>query len=436
MGSTWIVLGGGISGLLAAWHLQRQGREVELWEASGAPGGFAQTLPWPGPGGEPGFLERGPQGLLVSKGSALQELLVELGVKVLPKAPRGPRWLGRDGRRHASPASLSGLLHAPGLSLREKLRIFAEPFVPPGAREDDTLQTFFARRAGAGFARELLPALVAGVLAAPPQRIGMDAMPRLKRMEALGGLFRGGLALGPEKTVHLAGGSGALARALAANLRGLKLDCPARALEPLPGGGWRVRGDGVSRDAAQVVLAVPGGTASELLAPLAPGAAGILAGLDRLDLSVWHSRHPAVPGWERGMGLLVHPPEGRGLMGVISLAADDPRGVPGLTQLRTYVGGAFPMDPALGRWPGVFDELRRWLPELADPVQVRAEHTPRAFNLLGPGHRERAARVLDGLPPGLHWLGSARSGPSLKDLAQAVAAWAGELPTHLQGEME
>jgi len=174
--------------------------------------------------------------------------------------------------------------------------------------------------------------------------------------------------------------------------------------------------------------------ASELLAPLAPDAAGILAGLDRLDLSVWHSRHPAVPGWERGMGLLIHPPEGRGLMGVISLAADDPRGVPGLTQLRTYVGGAFPMDPALGDWPGVFDELRRWLPELTGPVQVRAEHTPRAFNLLGPGHRERAARVRDGLPPGLHWLGSARSGPSLKDLAQAIGDWADELPTPLQGE--
>jgi len=427
MGSAWIVIGGGISGLLAAWHLQRRGGDVEVWEASPAPGGFAQTLAWPGPGGEPGFLERGPQGLLVSRDGPMKELLDELALKVLSPGPRGPRWLGKGGGRHPGPASFAGLLRAPGLTLGERLRIFAEPFVPPGAREDDTLQTFFERRAGKGFARELLPALVAGVLAAPPHRIGMDAMPRLKRMEALGGLVRGGLALGPEKTVHLAGGTGALARALASNLRGLRLDHPARALESLPGGGWRVRGDRAHRDAAQVVLALPADGAAGLLAELAPGPTRLLAELDRLDLAVWHSRHPAVPGWERGMGLLVHPPEGRGLMGVVSLAAGDPRGVPGFTQLRTYVGGAFPADPALARWPGVFAELRRWLPELADPVQVRAEHAPRAFNLLGPGHAGRAERILGGLPPGIHWIGAARSGPSLKDLAGAVGTWAAGL---------
>jgi oxygen-dependent protoporphyrinogen oxidase len=146
--------------------------------------------------------------------------------------------------------------------------------------------------------------------------------------------------------------------------------------------------------------------------------------MPRLDLRVWHSRHERVRGWERGFGLLIHPPEGHGLLGVVSLAADDPRGVPGLIQVRTYLGGAYPVDPALERWPGVFRELRRWLPELAEPVQVREESCPGAFPLLAPGHGARVARLLQELPPNLHWLGAARFGPGLADLAKGIEAWA------------
>lgn len=427
-----VVLGGGISGLLAAWHLQQRGCEVEVWEAAGAPGGWAQTLPWPGPAGEVGFLERGPQGLLVGRGGALDRLLRDLALGLRPSQPKGPRWLGKAGRRHPGAATLAGLLRAPGLSLGGKLRMLAEPFIPAGTRPEETLHAFFARRLGEGFARELLPALVAGVLAAPPERIGLEALPRLKRLEAHGGLFLGGLRAGPERTRLPVGGTGALAQALAERIGGVHSGRAAQALEPLPGGRWRVHGEGLRVEAEAVVLALPAAAAAALLAPFAPGAAAELAAIPHLDLRVWHSRHAMVPGWERGLGLLVHPPEGRGLLGAVSFAADDPRGVPGLLQLRAYVGGAYPVDPALAAWPGVFRELRRWLPELGEAVQVREEACPGAFPLLEPGHGARVARVLGGLPPGLHWLGAARFGPGVANLAEGVEAWAGtELPAGL-----
>ncbi|MDR3684339.1 MAG: NAD(P)-binding protein, partial [Geothrix sp.] len=167
-----IVLGGGLSGLLAALHLQRQGLEVEVWEASPTAGGWAQTLSWPDPGGEPGLLERGPQSLRVGRGGALERRLGELDLELRPSAPKGPRWLGKGGRRHPSPATHAGLLRAPGLGPRDWARMLAEPFISAGEATDESLQAFFARRLGHGFARELLPALVAGVLAAPPERIG------------------------------------------------------------------------------------------------------------------------------------------------------------------------------------------------------------------------------------------------------------------------
>ncbi len=419
-----IVLGGGISGLLAAWHLRRPGLEIEVWEASASVGGWAQTLAWPGPQGEPGFLERGPQGLLVGRGGALDRLLRDLDLKLRPSRPKGPRWLGKGGRRHPSPATLAGLWQAPGLGMFEQLRMLAEPFIPAGTEAEETLQAFFTRRLGEGFARELLPALVAGVLAAPPERIGMDTLPRLKRLEARGGLLIGGLRAGPEHTRLPVGGTGALAQALAQRLGGVITDRPARALERLPEGRWRVHGEGLSTDAEAVVVTLPPRRAAALLRPVAPEAARSLETIPRLDLRVWHSRHPMVKGWERGIGLLIHPPEGRGLLGAVSFAADDPRGVPGLLQVRTYVGGAYPVDPALNEWSGLFQELRRWLPDLPEPVQVREDLCPDAFPLLEPGHRARVGRLLGDLPLGLHWLGAARFGPGLPDLAESIEEWA------------
>jgi protoporphyrinogen/coproporphyrinogen III oxidase len=419
-----LVLGGGISGLLAAWHLRRRGLEVEVWEASGAPGGWAQTLSWPGPNGEPGSLERGPQALRVGHGSALDRLLGDLHLELRPPSPKGPRWLGKEGQRHPSPATPAGLWRTPGLGLGDWVRMLLEPFIPAGDGSDETLQAFCVRRLGEGFARELLPALAAGVLAAPPERIGLDALPRLRGMEARGGLLVGGLRERPERSRLPAGGTGALTRTLAARLGGVNTSRPARALEPRPGGCWRVHGDGPASDAAAVVLALPSGAASDLLRTVAPEAAQILEAIPRLDLSVWHSRHPLVKGWERGISLLIHPPEGRGLLGAVSFAFDDPRGVPGLLQMRAYVGGAYPADPSLTAWPGVIRELQRWLPELPDPLQVREEPCPSAFPLLEPGHGGRVARLLGELPPNLHWLGAARFGPGLPELAEGIEGWA------------
>lgn len=423
-----IVLGGGISGLLAAWHLRGGHREIEVWEASGAPGGWAQTLPWPGPGGEPGFLERGPQGLLVGRNDPLARLIGDLGLTLRGAGPKGPRWLAKAGGRHPSPATPAGLIRAPELTIPERLRVLAEPFISTRADTTETLRAYVSRRLGEGFAREFLPALVAGVLAAPPERIGLETLPRLRRLEARGGLLIGALRTGAAHTrVPCAGescGVGTLAEVLAERLGCVLTNRAARAIETLPGGRWRVHGDAEVREADALVMALPPRAAAELLRPLAPEAAALLDAIPRLDLRVWHSRHAPVPGWERGIGLLVHPPEGRGLLGVASFAADDPRGVPGLFQLRTYLGGAYPVDPELAAWAGIWRELHRWLPELGEPVQVREEVCPGAFPLLEPGHGAGVARLLASLPPRLHWLGAARFGPGLPDLAEGVEAWA------------
>ncbi|MFZ1375066.1 MAG: FAD-dependent oxidoreductase, partial [Geothrix sp.] len=235
-------------------------------------------------------------------------------------------------------------------------------------------------------------------------------------------LFLGALRLGPERTRVPEGGTGTLATALGARLQ-VRTN-RVLALEPLPEGRWRVVGEGCSAEADAVVVALPSRQAAALLAPVSPEAATLLEGIPRLDLRVWHSRHAPVPGWERGFGLLIHPPEGRGMLGAVAFAGDDPRGVSGLLQVRTYLGGAYPVAPELDAWPGVLGELRRWLPELPEAVQVREEACAGAFPLLEPGHSGRVARMLLALPPGLHWVGAARFGPGLAELAEGLEGWA------------
>jgi oxygen-dependent protoporphyrinogen oxidase len=180
------------------------------------------------------------------------------------------------------------------------------------------------------------------------------------------------------------------------------------------------------------VLALPPPAAAALLRPLAPEAGDLLGAIPGLDLRVWHSRHPILqgrmPGWEGGFGLLVHPPEGRGLLGAVSFPTADPRGVSGLLQVRSYLGGAYPVEPALEAWPGVFEALRRWLPELPEALQVREERCPGAFPLLAPGHGGRVRAILEALPPGIAWIGAARFGPGVPDLAEGIEAWAAGLP--------
>ena len=41
-----LILGGGVTGLAAAWRLQQRGETVEVWEAGASVGGWMRTLPW------------------------------------------------------------------------------------------------------------------------------------------------------------------------------------------------------------------------------------------------------------------------------------------------------------------------------------------------------------------------------------------------------
>ena len=414
-----LILGGGVTGLAAAWHLQRRGEAVEVWEAQEAIGGWMKTLPWDG-----GHFEVGPQGVLWQKGTAVDRMFSALDLPF--NAPgKGARWVGKGGRLIPVPASPFGLLASPLMPLSAKLRMMLEPFIAVRPLEpEEGLSAFAARRLGPGVARDLLPAMVAGILAAPPEVLSVDAIPKLTQWEAKGSLVAGVRKGGISHMVVPVGGMGQLPIRLAQHVASVRTGLRASSLERLADGRWRAAGGGAVREADRVVLALPAYEAAALLGPVAPASAEALAAIPYTTVDLWHSRHTPLPRLKDGFGFLIHPPEGGGYLGSLVPSWMDPQSAPaGLMQLRSFVGGAFPKGPDLDRWEGLFARLKGWLPELGEPVAVRHERAERAIPRPEMGHRARVKAALAGLPDGLDWLSNARFGPGVRDILEGLETW-------------
>ena len=384
-----LVLGGGVAGLLFAWHLRRRGVPVEVWEAAAAPGGWVRTLAWEG-----GQAEWGPQGLPRRAGDAADRLLRTLGLP-FEEVPRLPRWAAMDGRLVPVPAHGGAFLTSPLLSLPGRLRLLAGLAWPIRARDDESLAAWTRRRFGTEVAERLLPLAARGFFATAAEELDAAVLSR-----------RSGT-----RQVRLLGGMGNLSLALARDLE-LRTGLRACRIEPVPGG-WRVSGDGHEALATRVILALPAFEAAELLAPHAPEAVAALREIPYASVENWHSIHAPVAPLASGHGFLVHPWEGSDLLGCTVAHA----GVDGARMhLRSFLPlGARP-------WSAVDAALRRWVPDLPEAQTILRLEAPRALAAPPPGQRARLTRILGALPPGLDWVAAARFGQGLGVLIAGVEA--------------
>lgn len=262
-----LVLGGGLAGLGAAWRLARAGLAVELLEREVAPGGRAAPAVLAG-------VEIDPAAHRVSTADrALRRLLSELGRERELVAQSGEECLQlQRGRLVATPpadpfhvARLPGVRPLQALRLVRLARLLRQhasrldPSAPEkGVRLDDRSVGDFTRLYFGPSVLEgwIAPALAADALAAPEETSRLLFLLRhAARAEA--------------SPARLAGGPGALVRALAERLP-LRLCAEALALESAGAGRLRVRLRGAvdALEADAVVLALPARAAARLAAPL------------------------------------------------------------------------------------------------------------------------------------------------------------------------
>ena len=450
-----IVIGGGISGLTAAYLAGRAGHDVLCLEP-GPPGGLLRTER------HEGFLcEVGPQAVLDNAPDTLA-LIASLGLEeraVRANAAAGRRFIYARGRLHPLPASPPALLRSRLLSFSGKLRLLREPFVrPPAVPDDDeTIAAFGARRLGGEAARTLLATFVIGVFAGSADQLALAAaLPRLAAMERThGSLFRALAAGRKSRTTPGAGRPrslsfpdgiaelpAALARALGPRLRRER----AVAVAPRAAGGWRVAVEAAGapvteHEADAVVVATEAAAAASLLDPILPEAAELRA-IETAPVAVCTLGFRGAAARPLNMdldayGFLVARGESPKVLGCQYESSTFPGRAPaGDVLLRCILGGRGPgFDPGVVDRPTpqvVEDTLRdvKTVTGLSrEPDFARVWRHPAGIPQPRPGHLRLVAAIDAGLRrhQGLHLLGHAVRGVGVNESIRAATAFAASL---------
>ena len=448
-----LVLGGGISGLAAAWRARSlaPNAEILILEKESELGGKVRTRR------SQGFtVELGPDGFLGRK-PAVPELSRELEISDRLRGPieRKTRSFVRRGRLlHPLPEGFSGLVPSDFDALRDsellseagKLRAAEEPGIPAlSGEEDESVAQFMTRRFGGELFQAVIEPLLAGIYAADAAGLSLKAtFPRLKDFELELGSVTAGLrrerSASPPRTgvtqgpafLTFEGGMGELPSALAHALetRGVRLLAGAEALSlERRGGAWRVvAADGSALAADAVILALPAAGASALVEGLHPDLAGALASIGFASTAVVSLgyRSEEVERGLDGYGYLVPAVEGSDILACTWTSSKwRGRAPDGRALLRLFVGRsgrealASASDGEL--CAAAREELRATLGIRAAPVFARVKRWPKAMPQYAPGHLRLLERIDEFLAEhrGLFLAGASYRGVGVPDCIES-----------------
>jgi oxygen-dependent protoporphyrinogen oxidase len=437
-----IVVGAGISGLVAAGRHKQARRDVLVVDASDRPGGVIRTRE------VDGFLfEQGPNSVRMT--DELEALARELGIEeeLIYGAPRAPRYLFHGGRLVPAPMGPGSLLKTPLLSKRAKLRVLGEPFARrPRDEAEATIEAFITRRLGREVHDVLVSAFISGVYAGDTSRLSAEAVfPKLVEMERdHGSLLRGAIAAvrarksapGPKQKrrpmtiASFVPGLGRLPERLGEALgEALALNAPVESIERA-GDRFVVNAGGEAREAREVVVATDAGAAARLLAPLSARAAELLDGIEYPPLA------SVTLAYERdevthdctGFGFLAPRGEGlRTLGGIFPSSLFPGRAPEGWHSFTCFVGGA--TDPGVADLDDqrvveqVAADLERAVGATGEPRVLSVARWPRAIPQYTLGHTARVAEIeREAASAGVRMLGNYLHGVSVGDCVAAAAA--------------
>ncbi len=164
------ILGGGISGLSAAFELKKAGKEFILLEANPSVGGKIQSSQ------QLGFtLEHGPNTVLINNAET-KKLIEELGLwekLIFPEEKASSnRFVLKNGSIEPFPSGLKKMLQSKLFSFSTLLSILKEPFnKTSSATEDESLAAFIERRLGKQILDDFITPFVTGIYAGDPYKM-------------------------------------------------------------------------------------------------------------------------------------------------------------------------------------------------------------------------------------------------------------------------
>jgi oxygen-dependent protoporphyrinogen oxidase len=447
------IIGGGISGLSAAFELEERRRagtgvEYVVYESSARLGGVLRTEHIDGC-----VVEAGPDSFITEKPWAA-DLCRDLGLgdELIGSndADRKTYILvgGRlvvmpDGLMFMVPTKILPTGFSPLFSWKTKLRMTRELFHPPGAAgRDESVADFVERHYGSEMVDRLADPLLSGVYGGEAASLSVRAvLPRFAEMERkYGSLGRAMLAArkkmsaGPRRGspplfTSLKDGMQHLAETVVSRLTSSSLvtDTTVQAIQR-EAGGWVVSAGLQSDQFDAVIVALPAAAAAHVLRMASPEIAAELAAIEySSSITVGLGYGPDVrQTLPPGFGFLVPRSEGKQLLAATFVHNKFPHRAPeDRALLRCFFAGA----NAENVWPLSDDqiigivrsELQQIIGLRAEPLFARVYKWKSAMAQYGVGHLERLERIerLRQQLPGLALAGNAYRGIGVPDCVRS-----------------
>jgi oxygen-dependent protoporphyrinogen oxidase len=447
------VIGGGVSGLTAAYRLDAAGIDATVLEAGPTTGGKLRSVEVGGlrlPAGPDSFLARKPWAV---------ELCRELGIGdelVAPRASGAFLWTPAGlvpyptGTAFGIPGDLGDAFRWPGLSSRGRRRALLDLLKPKRRVDaDESLGSLLRRRLGDEATDRAIGPLLGGLYAGDVDPLSVRAtFPELQTWEAAqGSLLRGAQvasrngrrSVGGPMFLKPRAGVERLTDILAERLTDrVRTDARATAIEPVADG-WRVLTDEGVVEADAVVITVDGPTAATLL-PRDGAAASLLATIPFVSTAAVMFVYPEGTAAELpdGSGFVV--PRGAAPMTACTwLSSKWPEEAYGdRAVLRCFVGAAGEEDIVDAPDEELIAACARHLTALV-PLPDRPEHAavvrwPAAMPQYLVGHLDRVQEIRNGLPAGIFVTGQSLDGVGIADCVRAAGTAAEQVATYLAQE--
>lgn len=447
-----VIIGGGISGLSAAFEIQQQaaaaGTTIELTvlDAAERCGGVMATTQR-----DDCLMELGPDSMITDKPWARQ-LCEEIGIAdeiIGTERHRRGSFLVRNGKlvrtpegfHLMAPSQLSPFILSPFVSPMGKLRMAMDLLLPRGTRDDESLATFVRRRLGNEALERVAQPMVGGIYTADPEKLSLDAtMPRFKEMEAkhrslilamirqrrtaeddssgatgprydLFSTLRTGLGRFPQRLAELIGS------------QNIRTGVQVQELRNNPDKTWQVITDAESFPADAVIVATPAWVTANVLRSVDSALAAELAAIEYASSATVNLvyRRGDIRNPLDGFGFVVPAVERRDLLAcTFSSRKYAGRAPHEKILLRAFLGGA--LAPHMAEL-GDEEVLQRCTADLAQllgagqPIDSQITRWPRSMPQYHMGHQARVVRIDQHLEThaGLELCGNAFRGIGIPD---------------------
>jgi oxygen-dependent protoporphyrinogen oxidase len=434
-----VIVGGGISGLSAAYDLARAGIPHTLFEKEPRLGGVIDTRSHDGC-----VLECGPDSFITAK-PEMAALIKELGLggeiigsndfqRTTHILKHGKLVPLPEGVMMIVPTKVMPMVKSNLLGWGTKIRMGFELLRRPKRYPDRSVSEFVVDHFGQETLDYLAEPLLSGVYGGDPSKLSVNSvLPRFVDMEnktgslgrAVMGAKRPPSAPGSSLFKTLASGLGTLIETLAtyANVKHAGIDAIERR-----GSGFAVRAGGEWTEASHVIIATPAPAASALLSGIDPELAKLLGAIPYSSSAIVSLifDEAKFDGQRAGFGFLVPKRERDRLAACTFVGTKFPHRAPeNRILLRCFFGGVG--DEAILKESDeslttiAREELRRILGLTAAPLFVSISRWPKSMAQYTVGHAGRMAEIKSRAKaiPGLHLAGNAYDGIGLPDCVRS-----------------